>query len=436
MIEPLTGKARQAVKLSTHRLNIYEGSVRSGKTIASLLAWLLFVRTGPAGNLVMVGRTERTLKRNVIDPLTEMLGSTRCRYVAGSGELWLLGRRVYCVGANDERSQEKIRGLTLVGGYVDEATIVPESFWSMLLTRLSVEGARLYATTNPDNPQHWMMRDLLGRATLWIRHDSQVEHSTATDCLDLARFSFRLSDNPNLSHAYVAALEHEFVGLWRKRFIEGLWVLAEGSVYDTFDPTLAGQVIAALPADELIDEWILAIDYGTTNPFVALLIGLTSNDRMYVAREWRWDSKVRRAQRTDAEYSTGLRRWLDDTVTADFPTATNPHRVIVDPSAASFIAQLWRDQWPGIHQADNTVLDGIRSTASLLSAGRLVIDESCTGLTGELSGYVWDDKAAKRGIEQPLKVDDHGPDALRYGVMDCRRWWRHWLTVDHDEAAA
>lgn len=439
MIQPLTGKAQRSTQLATHRLNIWEGSVRSGKTVASLLAWLLFTRSGPAGNLLMVGKTERTLKRNVIDPLIDMLGPKRARYVQGTGELWLLGRRIYVAGANDESAQDRIRGLTLAGAYVDEATVIPESFWSMLLTRLSVDDARLYATTNPDNPRHWLMRDYLQRAAVWLRHDGTLEdRSGEAGRLDLARFSFRLADNPNLSPAYVAALAAEFVGLWRLRFIEGLWVLAEGAIFDALDSTPGpwpANVTTGLPAGVTVEEWVVAVDYGTTNPFVALLIGHTSDDRLYVAREWRWDSRARRRQQTDAEYSAALRSWLDS-VDDDLPGAGSPRRIHVDPSAASFIAQLWRDSWAGVHGADNTVADGIRAVANLVGAHRVVIDESCDGLIGELVGYVWDPKAAERGVEQPLKVDDHGPDALRYGVMGTRRWWRHWLTVEVDAEAA
>lgn len=153
MIAPLVGRQRRSVELATARLNLWEGSVRSSKTVSSLLAWLLFTRTGPAGNLCMVGRTERTLKRNVIDPLVDMLGPRRCRYLAGARELWLLGRRVYIAGANDERAADKIRGLTLAGAYVDEVTVIPESFWAMLLSRLSVEGRPLLRHHQPRLPE-------------------------------------------------------------------------------------------------------------------------------------------------------------------------------------------------------------------------------------------------------------------------------------------
>jgi PBSX family phage terminase large subunit len=417
-VSPLSGKQLESVRLATARLNIWEGSVRSSKTISSLIAWLRFVRTAPAGNLLMAGKTERTLKRNIIDPLTEMLGPARCRLVQGSGELWLLGRRVYLAGANDERAQERIRGLTLSGCYVDEISTIPQSFWSMLLSRLSVEGARLFGTSNPDSPAHWLKVDFLDRAAVWLGQDGVTDYSE--DGLDLARFSFRLADNPHLPPSYVRSLELEFVGLWRKRFIEGLWIAAEGAVYDMFDE--ARHVVDVVP---VIRKWLCcSIDYGTVNPLHALLIGLGTDRRLYVVAEWRWDSRARHRQLTDAEYSAKLREWL---AAVRFPGSqlygVSPDRFIVDPSAASFIRQLHTDGL-SVMGADNAVLDGIRLTSSLLGSGRLLISRSCKALISEMSSYVWDDKARLRGEDKPLKLNDHGNDALRYGLRTTHQIWR------------
>jgi PBSX family phage terminase large subunit len=306
-VAPLVGKAKRSVELCTARINVFEGSVRSGKTVASLLAWLLYLRTGPAGNLLMVGRTERTLRQNVIDPLTEMLGRKRCKVVWGDGVATILGRRVYLVGANDEKSVQKIQGLTLAGAYVDEATILPESFWSMLLTRLSVEGARLYCTCNPASRNHWMMRRYLRRSRLHLEHDGSIRRSDGTRTLDLHRFSFNLRDNPSLPAAYVDELSRTFVGLFYQRFILGLWVLAEGAIWDMWDQDR--HMADTLPTDRrgrvLLDSWTLAVDYGTTNPFVALLLGVGEGDddkpRIWVAGEWRWDSAEEGRQLTDAD---------------------------------------------------------------------------------------------------------------------------------------
>lgn len=448
-VTPLEGKSKRSVQLAIADINIWEGSVRSGKTVGSMLAWIDYVLHAPDGDLLMVGKTERTLKRNIIEPIKAMLGPRRCRYVAGEGELWICGRRIYLVGANNAEAVGKIQGMTLAGAYVDEAALIPESFWKMLLTRLSVEGARLFGTSNPDNPTHWLMRDFLTRARLWIDHDGTERINDQPNALDLHRFSFNLDDNKTLPAKYVANLKAMFSGLWYKRFILGLWVIADGVIWDMWDETR--HVIDDVPP---IVEWALCVDYGTAGVFAAHLLGraderrtadgVTEPERLIVAAEWRWEAKTERRQMTDTEYSAALRTWLADLETdetGDYAGCSNLTRIDVDPSATSFINQLHRDGWTRIHGADNAVADGIRTVASLLSMGRMFIHRSCVGLRQEIPGYVWDEKAAKLGDDKPVKANDHSCDATRYGVMGARRWWRHWLAdappvADPDQQAA
>jgi PBSX family phage terminase large subunit len=430
-LEPLAGKGLESVRLADARINLWEGSVRSSKTVSSLLRWLKFVREAPPGNLLMTGKTERTLKRNIIDPLVEWLGEDRCRLVSGSGELWLLGRRVYVAGANDERAQEKIRGLTLVGAYVDEVSTVPESFWSMLLSRLSLDGAKLFGTSNPDSPAHWLMRDYLDRASLWLDHAGNVLRSDGDEKLDLARFSFRLADNPHLSAAYVAALSREFVGLWRKRFIEGLWVAAEGAIFDMWDPDT--MIADILPP---VTNWIACgVDHGTANPFHAVVLGLGADRCLYIVSEWRYDSRQARRQLTDVEYSQRMRAWLEQvrlpaskSHDGTWMQGVRPHYVVVDPSAASFRAQLHQDGMPSV-AANNDVLDGIMTVSSLMTAGKLKVSRDCPALTSELPSYVWDDKAAAVGEDKPVKIADHGIDASRYAIYSTRSVWRNMIPL-------
>jgi PBSX family phage terminase large subunit len=425
-VAPLQGKALAAVGLCTARLNVFEGAVRSGKTIASLLAWLKFVREAPDGPLLMVGKTERTLKRNILDPLIEMLGPRRCKLIGGAGELWLLGRLVYIAGANDERSQEKIRGLTLVGAYVDEATTIPESFWSMLKTRLSVEGARLICTTNPDSKNHWLKTDHLDRAKLHLTRTGEVERFVGEDLLDLHRFSFQLDDNPSLPRSYIEETKKEHVGLWYRRLVLGDWCLAEGAVYEMFDPDR--HVVDVLPD---IQRWIACgIDYGTTNPFAALMLGLGVDGNLYFGHEFWWSSKVQHRQLTDAEYSQRLRDWL-----ADLPIpgtglkGIRPQWVVVDPSAASFVQQLHRDKLSPV-LGNNDVLDGIRTVSSLFAQDRLFVHRSCRNLLNELPGYSWDDTKAAKGEDAPVKVDDHAADSARYALHTTEAAWRPHLRAN------
>lgn len=441
-MSPLVGKAAVSYQEATTfptRFTIWEGAVRSGKTIVSILAWLWYIRTGPDGPLVMVGKTERTITRNVIEPILSMLGPKRAKYVAGRGELIIAHRVIYVVGANDERSQDKIRGLTLAGAYVDEASLAPESFWRMLGTRLSIPGARVFATTNPDNPGHWLMRDYLSRPSRHLTRTGQVEERTSP--LDLARHTFQLADNPHLTRAYLDALTAEYTGLWRRRFILGEWVIAAGAVYDAWDPDRHVVPAAELPR---MDRWIsVGVDHGTRNPFSAVLLGLgTGPDgvrRLYAVDEWRWSSAEKRAQMSNAEYSAALRSWLGDLRRpgeSAMSIGVDPEWIYVDPSAADFRVQLYQDGAGGVAPADNSVVDGIQAVASVLAADRLRVSDTCTGVIAEVGGYSWDDRAAALGEDKPIKVDDHSMDALRYAIASTRFTWSPDLDLTTIPAAA
>lgn len=391
---------------STARLNIWDGAVRSSKTINSLVSWINFVGQAPDGNLMMLGKTERTLKRNVLDPLAEMFPG-HVRYYPGAGEVRVFGRRIYTAAANDTRSEAKIRGITLLGAYGDEITLWPENVFITLLSRLSVDDARFYGTTNPDSPYHWLKKTYLDRQ----------------DQLDLQRFHFQLSDNPTLSPAYINALKSEYTGLWYKRFILGLWVQAEGAVYDLFDESR--HVVTTLPA---MRQFWVGVDYGTNNPSVFLLAGEGVDNRLYIIDEWRWDSSKKLQQLTDAAQSRALQVWLERHNVV-------PRWIWVDPSALNFRNQLYHDGVKNVAEADNNVLDGIRATASLLEYDLLKIHVSCEGLIEEMQGYAWDPVKQIAGIDQPIKRDDHGCDCARYITNGTRLVWTKWMRAAAARAA-
>lgn len=431
MTQPLSGKAARSVKLSTARFNVWEGAVRSSKTVASTFRWMQYVRNGPAGNLAMIGKTERTLKRNVIDPIIDMVGAKRARYMAGAGEFYLFGRRIYTAGANDIKAVQKIQGLTLAGAYGDELATWPEELWDMLGTRLSIAGAQFFGTCNPAGPVHWLKRNWLDRASMWLTREGDMI-SGQGDAVDLHRYSFTLDDNPFLPPDFVSSLKRQYVGLFYKRYILGEWVPAEGAIFDMFDEKR--HRVTDLP---LIKRWIsLGVDHGTRNPFHAVLLGLGTDRRLHITREWRWDSARQRRQMSDAEYSRDLRHWL---TTVPIPgtalQGVHPERTIVDPSATGFRVQLHQDGLPSMI-ADNSVLPGIRTLASLFALDLLDIHESCGELLTEIPAYCWDDKAAtKDGTDKPIKLADHGIDGMRYGVHTTRSIWRSQLRTTFDLAA-
>ena len=111
----------------------------------------------------------------------------------------------------------------------------------------------------------------------------------------------------------------------------------------------------------------IACDYGTTNPCVFLDI-YDDGDMIRVDREYRWDSKKKSRQKTDEEYANDLVAFM----------GKEKCTVMVDPSAASFIAEL-KSRGLLVKPAKNDVLDGIRKTATLFQRRRLMINQACEG---------------------------------------------------------
>lgn len=391
------------------RTNIWHGSIRSGKTVGSLVRWLIHVaqtRDLP-GELFMFGRTRDSLDRNVFGPLRDRnLFGPLCRqihYTSGAPHATILGQTVHVLGASDRASEEKVRGLTSKGAYGDELTICPEEFFKQALGRISVDGGKMFGTTNPDNPAHWLRQDYLLR-----------EHE-----LDLKSWQFGIDDNAHfLGRSFVDAIKSEYTGLWYKRFVLGEWVQSEGAIYEQFDPDV--HVVDELPP--LAQVLGVGADYGTTNPFAALMLAITRDGRLAVTREYRHDPKKARRQLTDAEFSREFREWV----------ALEPERprwIVVDPSAESFQLQLHRDGMVGLVDADNSVADGIRLIASLLATRRLIVHKSCRGLIDEFPGYSWDDTAAKKGDDRPIKANDHSLDGLRYVAQTTRGVWERSVPI-------
>lgn len=410
----MSRKQVRSIMECTARINIWSGAVSSGKTIASLLALLFAIVRAPENGLIfIVGRSLQTVERNIIEVLMQPSGpfGPLARYVShtrGATTATIFGRVVHLIGASDVRAEGRIRGATAALIYIDEATLIPEAFFTMCLSRLRVRGAKMLATTNPDGPEHWLRRKFL----------------LNTKLTNLRQWHFVLDDNPSLMESYKSDLKAEYTGLFYKRFILGEWCLAEGAVYASWNPDY--HVVSQLPP---IDAWVaVGIDYGTVNPFAAEVLGLGRDGILYLTNELYYDSKVHRRELSDHQYSERLRDFLAGIEHPGSGTVgVRPQWTIVDPSAASFRVQLYKD---GVNAvlADNNVMRGIRLTSSLLATGRLRVHASCTGFTSEIPSYSWDPKAAEAGFDAPLKANDHALDAQRYAVATTEALWRYRLT--------
>jgi PBSX family phage terminase large subunit len=384
----LSAKQIRAFTKSYNRINIFEGPVRAGKSFVALIRWLEFIRRGPPGPLILVGRTDKTIKRNIISPLQELVGSAFV-YSSGKGECYLYGRTMYVVGANDDRAEAKIRGSEFAGALIDELTLIPENFFKMLLSRLSIPKAKVFASTNPDSPYHWVKKDFINR-----KND-----------MSCSVFSFSIDDNPSLDEDFKENLKKEYRGLWYRRFILGEWCVADGAVYDFFDETI--HCIDHPPSNAI--SYYLGIDYGTTNPCVFTLIGYnpSSYPNMWLEKEYYYASGENQKQKSDYEYVMDLTKFLDG-IYVD--------AIYIDPSAASLKQELKRQGYYQVKDAINDVLPGIRFVGQLISNGTLKICSQCSNIIKEFSNYVWDSKASAKGEDKPIKLNDHALDSLRYVV--------------------
>lgn len=365
-----------------------DGAVRSGKTLAMSLSFFLWAMTCfQDKKFALCGKTIGAVRRN-------LLGEAR-RRCKDAGMDWQEKRsdnlviltwqerqnEFYLFGGKDEASADYIQGITLAGVLLDEAALMPRSFVEQALARCSEKGSRLWFNCNPAGPRHWLY-------TEWILEAEKK------NCLHL---HFTMEDNPGLSEQVRQRYQSLYTGAFYQRYILGLWVQAEGRVYDFFTPEMVGKV------PERCDKWYISCDYGTVNPTSMGLWG-RSGGVWYRVKEFYFDSRREQRQMTDREYADALHHLAGDrTITA----------VIVDPSAASFLEVLRREGWH-VRKAVNDVLTGIRQTSDLLKTGKIVICAGCGDCLRELDEYVWDLSAGTS--DRVKKEHDHAMDDMRYFV--------------------
>ena len=370
---------------------ICDGAVRSGKTLSMGLSFFLWAMVRfDDQQLGLCGKTIVALRRNLLAELVPYLRRCGMAVREKRSENQLTVRfgghenRFLLFGGRDESSAALIQGSTLAGVLLDEAALMPRSFVEQACARCSVPGSRLWFNCNPEGPQHWFYRE-------WILKAEQRK---------ALYLHFTMEDNPALTPRIRARYRNAYSGVFYRRFVLGEWTAAQGLVYDFFRRE---RDAAEVPKGEFSD-WRVSVDYGTSNPASFGLWG-QKDGVWYRVEEYYYDSRKAGRQKTDAEYVEDLRALL---------AGRRVSRVLVDPSAASFIQALRQAGFP-VFRANNDVADGIRVTADLLKRGRLVICRSCRDCLREMELYCWDQRGDR---DAPRKENDHSMDDLRYFAMD------------------
>lgn len=366
---------------------IAEGAIRSGKTVSMIDSFLMWsISEHENQQFIIAGKSMGALKKNVLNPMFAILTAKGIPYRYNRSDHFIeIGSNIYyCYGAPTEASQDVLQGLTAAGAYADEVALLPKSFVDQMLARCSVEGSRYFMNCNPEGPYHWFKTEFIDKAK---EKNAYLLH-------------FDMDDNLTLSERVKDRFKRMFSGVFYKRYILGLWVQAEGVIFDMFNEDR--HVVPTI--DRAYTDYKVACDYGTQNPTTFGLWG-KYNRKWYKIKEYHYDGREMGKQKTAAEYSRDLRVFVGD---------LDPD-IILDPSATAFKVQLEEDGFYVI-DAINDVKNGIINMGTALIDELILYNDVCKETFREFSSYVWDPKAAKRGEDKPTKQNDHQMDADRYFV--------------------
>ena len=364
---------------------ICDGAIRSGKTVCMVDGFFLWAMASFDGQrFAICGKTVESLRRNVVMNLHSWLGGVMNIQEFRSHsrlEVSYQGRKnvFFLFGGRDESSYMQVQGVTLAGALLDEVALMPRSFVEQVCARCSVDGSKLWFNCNPAGPEHWFYKE-------WI---CKAQEKNAL------RLHFTMGDNLSLGAHIRQRYERMYTGVFYQRYILGQWCMAEGLVY-AFDRER--HIAKDLPDK---GQWYISCDYGIQNPFSAGLWCVSGGQAVRVA-EYYHSGRECQEMKTDEEYYQELVKLAGDRVI---------RCVIVDPSAASFIACIRRHGRFSVRKARNEVLPGIRLVAALLSAGLLKIGENCRDAIREFGLYRWEEQGQ---VDKPVKEHDHAMDDIRY----------------------
>lgn len=388
---------------------IADGAVRSGKTVSMALSFIQWsMHCFNYENFGMAGKTIKSFDRNVLKPLKRMLKTLKFKVIEHRQDNMIeiiKGKRVnyyYIFGGKDESSQDLIQGITLAGLFLDEVSLMPQSFVNQATARCSVSGARMWFNCNPQGPSHWF----------------KLEYVDKVEEMNALYLHFTMDDNLSLSTDVKARYKRNYRGVFYQRYILGLWAVAQGAIYGEAwsDELLFDEddIEPGLRNNKRYRRYIL-IDYGIVNP-TAFLDVIDDGKTWWVINEWYYGSKEKETQLTNAQLADKLIEFIGD-------YELKPKYIVIDPSAAGFKVELrsrrltTKEIDEEIVNANNKVLEGIQKVSSALAKKIIRIHKNCENLRREILSYVWDDEAIAKGkTERPIKLNDHAVDALRYGA--------------------
>lgn len=410
----LSTKQLEYLSQCNHRWNLKVGATGSGKSwldYAVVIPKRLLALRGE-GAAVMLGNTQGTLSRNVLDPMREIWGEGLVGTISSDNTARLFGRRVHILGADSKKHVARIQGMTIEYGYGDEMTTWDEAVFQMLKTRLRCPHSHFDGTANPDSPQHFLKKFI---------DDPKVDVFCQTSTIN---------DNPFLPTKFVNDLKHELAGtVYYNRFILGQWAAAGGIIYRPFaDSIAAGDGRFLWPAANPCRPWRIhiGVDFGGNGsrhafvatgilPYYAGVVGLASA---------RIDPKNQ-----DADF---LASQLIEFCTAVFARYGEIHYIFCDSAEQTLINHIrtrlracplsWLADRVN-NSAKIQIIDRIRLTSILMGGGRFWYMPEAATLRDALASALWSQKHP--GVDERLDdgtTDIDTLDAFEYTIeRDYRR---------------
>lgn len=383
---------------------ICDGSIRSGKTLcvsSSFIDWSMSSFNNK--NFALCGKTIGTFRRNIAKDLKTIAKTKGYKVKDKRSENVLViskGDTVnyyYIFGGKDESSQDLIQGITLAGAYLDEVVLMPKSFVDQCLARCSVENSKYWFTCNPGSPHHYFKIDFIDKA----------------EEKNFLYLHFDMNDNPTLSENKKSQYRSLYTGTFYQRYISGLWVAAEGLIYQISEKNLIDE--KDIPK---CSKYYIAGDYGTYNPMAWGFYGVNGtgeNKEVYKIAEYHHSGRESQSPMSDEEYTNDFLKWKEKLE----KKYREVDKITFDPSAASFITAL-KKKGIKVKRAKNAVkgekdsIAGIPLIQSYISLGKYKICKKCKETIKEFYSYLWNEKRADKGEEEPIKENDHHMDADRY----------------------
>lgn len=383
---------------------ILEGAVRSGKTFIDNLLFYVHVgeHAGKHRDFIITGHSIGSIERNVLKPLYDSLG---CNVNLDKNQAFNLhGNKVHCFGCADVDDYKKITGMTSFGWLANETTLHHRTAIQECFNRCSGDGARIFWDTNPDFPEHFVKAD-------YIDKDGSL---LSNGRIRVKSWHFEIDDNPFLSPDYIEMLKASTPsGMFYDRKIKGLWVAAEGVVYEEFNRNI--HVIEPFKPKP---EWkrYRGIDYGYENPFVCLWACINPDGQLVIYDE-HYESHM-----LIGEHARIIKSKTESFYDKDGkPVKPVSYETVADHDAQDNAEM--RNHGVYTINANKEVIRGIEKVAERLKVrpnGRpgMLITSNCVNTIRELSAYSWNERKDGRPVkEEPKKVNDHTCDCLRYLVM-------------------